>query len=357
MKKVSNLEVGAMVYFLIRAYFVGISFNILLNMSKQLSFISIILAILLGTIYLFIYLYIFNYEPDLTINEKTIKLFGKVIGNILNIIMILVTLILIITMFANIVNIVHAEYLDKTPIFLISLYFIITIYYCTNKGIYTISKACLLILYISIMLVIACNLSLLFQTNYNNFKPILITKNTFISSIYYLSLNILPLYLINLIPKNRINKNSKTKKTIIIFYLLANITILIENINIIGILGLKLCNLYRYPEFQILKNISLIGLSSRIDSIFFIKTIFDMILFIIIGSYYIVSSIKISKKKNNIILLLYCLLLLLISMNILNISIFNIKFYKTISIITTILISIHSLLICYKIKNTKKVKS
>lgn len=352
MKKTSNLEIGAMIYFLTRASFVGICFNIISSLSKQQSFISIILATILGIIPVCLYLYIFNYEKELSLNEKNIKLLGNKLGNIINIILKIVTFIFIIILFNNIISIIHNEYLNKTPLFLIALYFIITIYYCIKKDIYTISKACLLILYISIFIFIICNISLLFQININNFKPF--NNNILTSTYYYTTLNILPLYLINIIPKNRINKNSKTNITIIIFYILSNITLLIENINIIGVLGIKLCRLYKYPEMQILKNISLIGLSSRIDSIVFIKWIFDITLFIIIGMYYI-TSIN-NHKKDNISSIIYCLILFIISLIIPN-SILNITTLKPIIIlINTILFTI-TLLLCYKIKYSKKVQT
>ena len=86
MKKMSNFEIGAITYFLIRAYFVGLSFNILLNTSKQQSFVSMIISLLLGIVYLVLFFYIQDYEPNLTIIEKNTKLFGSIIGSIINII-------------------------------------------------------------------------------------------------------------------------------------------------------------------------------------------------------------------------------------------------------------------------------
>ena len=358
MKKMSNFEIGAITYFLIRAYFVGLSFNILLNTSKQQSFVSMIISLLLGIVYLVLFFYIQDYEPNLTIIEKNTKLFGSIIGSIINIIISITTLLFIILLYINTLNIIHVEYLNKTPLFLISLYFMTTVYYCIKKEIFVISKACLILLYFSFILIALGNISLLFQINYNNFKPLFFTDTILTSSIYYLTLNILPLYLLNIIPKNRISNSKKTKFTILIFYIIANLTIIIENLNIIGVLGVNLCKIYKYPEFQILKNISLINLTSRIDSIFFMKTIVDSFIFIIIGSYYIIENIKrISNKNNNIVILLYCLFIFIISLNQSINYLLNMKILKIICVFFFISISTITLLICYKIKYSKEIKS
>ena len=62
MKKITNLEFGSIIYFIIRAYFVGVSLNALLFISKQDNWISILFGIIIGIIPLLLYIYIFNYE-------------------------------------------------------------------------------------------------------------------------------------------------------------------------------------------------------------------------------------------------------------------------------------------------------
>ena len=64
MKKITNFELGSITYFLIRAYFIGLTFNVLLTTAKQDNWICIILGIILGFIPLLIFFYIFNYEPN-----------------------------------------------------------------------------------------------------------------------------------------------------------------------------------------------------------------------------------------------------------------------------------------------------
>ena len=48
-----------------------------------------------------------------------------------------------------------------------------------------------------------------------------------------------------------------------------------------------MCELYEYPEFQVLKYVSLIGISARIDGILIIQWIFDLMVFMMVGMYFI----------------------------------------------------------------------
>lgn len=355
MKKITNLEIGSLTYFLIRAYFIGVTFNNLLTIAKQDSWICILFGFLIGFIPLIGYFYIFNYEPDLNLNQKNIKLFGKVFGNIINIILCLFTFCLIITVYSNLITFIHSDYLSRTPTIVISIMFIVSIFYSLIKGINAISRSCLVLFYISLILFLISNFSLIFQIDINNFKPILFSKTHLFKGTYsYISFNVLPLYLLNIIPKNSIENNKKTIKNIIIFYIIGSITLFFVTFNILGIFGINLSLLYQYPEFQILKHVSLVGLSARLDSILFIQWIFDLITFVIIGLYYVINTTHIFiNEKKNICLIIYCILLVFLSELITNnlfINIISIDILPLFINITTIIIF---LLIILKIKYTK----
>lgn len=358
MKKITNLEFGSIIYFIIRAYFVGVSLNALLFISKQDNWISILFGIIIGIIPLLLYIYIFNYEPDLDINKKNIKLFGKTIGNILNITIVFFTLILITTIFGNLVTIIHGDYLSKTPVLFITITFMIAIFYPCTKDINSIARSCLIFFYASIFLVLISNIGLLVQLDVNNFKPIFFYKlDTIKGTFTYISFNTLPLYLINIIPKNKIKNNNKTTKNILIFYVLANISLLVVSICIIGILGIKMAILYQHPEFQILKHIAIIGLSSRLDSILFIQWIIDILIFIIIGLYYVVNTTHIFiNEKKNICLFIYCFIISIVTLFITNNIFLNTLIAKKMPFIITITTIFFTILICLKIKHTKKIK-
>ncbi|MBQ9013957.1 MAG: GerAB/ArcD/ProY family transporter [Bacilli bacterium] len=358
MKKITNLEIGALVFFLMHANFIGITFNSLINISKQDSYLSILIGFIVGIIPLIIYIYIFNYEPNLNLNEKNVKLFGNIFGNIINIIILIFTLLLITIAFSNLITIIHSDYLSKTPIILVIITFLIPIYYAVNTGLKSICRTSLIMLYITILLIILSNIGLLIQIDINNFKPFIHnTKSIFNGSIYFIMYNITPLYLINIIPKNSIMHNNKTVKYILFFYFMSILSLFLVNLNIIGILGYKLSILFKYPEFQILKKVSILGISSRIDSILFIQWIFEILIFVIIGLYHIINTSKsFITEKNNIFLTIYCIIILsltLIVPNDLFLNLLSIKILPYIIIIFTITIFI---LMFIKINYTSKIK-
>ena len=60
MKKITNLQVGSLVCFLMHAYFIGITFSSVIVSLKQDSYLGIIVGAIIGFIPLLIYLYIFK---------------------------------------------------------------------------------------------------------------------------------------------------------------------------------------------------------------------------------------------------------------------------------------------------------
>ena len=124
-----------------------------------------------------------------------------------------------------------------------------------------------------------------------------------------------------------------------------------------GIFGIKLAMLYQYPEFQILKHVALIGLSSRLDSILFIQWIFDILILIIIGLYYIVDTTHMFiKEKKNICLFIYCLIIVISTLLVPNNLFLNYISTRSLPIIISVFITTIFILLCVKIKYTKKIK-
>ena len=104
MNKINKSEMGALTFFLVRAFFIGITLNNLINIARQDSYISMIIAFILSFIPLLLIFYIFNYEPSLSLPKKNIKLFGNILGTIINIIIIWFTFFVILILFSNLVT-------------------------------------------------------------------------------------------------------------------------------------------------------------------------------------------------------------------------------------------------------------
>ena len=247
-----------------------------------------IIAIILGFIPLGIIYYIFNYEPDISLPFKNIKLFGNLFGTIVNIVIIWFTFFIILILFSNLITFIFSQYLNKTPTIIISIVFMITIIYVLVHGLKTITRTAMMLFFISIILYLLSLIGLFNQLSIDNFKPFLENSYQvlFRGSYSYITYNIFPLYLFLIIPKNDISDKSFFKY-VSIFYIVACFSLLIVLITTLGIFGIKMCYLYEYPEFQVLKYVSLVGMSARIDGILIIQWIFDLIIFMIMGMYFI----------------------------------------------------------------------
>ena len=357
MKKITNFEVGTLTYFIIRSYFIFLSFSSLINTSYQNSYISIILSIIIGIIPLLIIYLIFNYEPSSNIFDKMKKLFGKNLGNIINFILILFTYFLTITSFINLISMIYTTYLDKTPDIIISIAFALCILYCLKKGINTTLRNCIILFIISIIITIFSQIGLIFKIDLNNFKPV--SYNHILNSSFnFLSYNIMPLYLLLLIPKNKIVNNNKTKKITFIFYLIASISLLLTLLSIIGTFGIKLSVLYDYPEFEVLKYVYVTGISSRLESILFISWILDIIIFIIYSIHFCTIGItSIKPIKKNIAYTIFTISLILFNTKLINIFIINNTISKHLSLFIFIIPTLILLLCIIQLFKKKEIST
>lgn len=324
MKKIANSTYNVLIFFLIRGSFLGICASNIYTISKQNGWLSYLIATILGIIPLLIYYYIIKKYPNKNILEITTTIFGKKIGNIFNIIILVFVYIYAISIFYNLITFISSQYLYRTPNLAISIMFGLCFFYLINKGITTISRTSLMLFYITIFLYILTVLGLVGESNISNFLPFneysftSILKGSYIS----LSLNIAPLFLLTIIPYNKIEKHEKFVKNTIIFYLLALISIYIMNFFVISIYGAKFANIMQYPEFHLLKRLTLIGFAERIENILSIQLVFDLLITIVMCLYFIKTYFKNLINKTGI--KEYILDILLVSTTILTVlKIFN----------------------------------
>ena len=79
MKKITSLEYNTLLWFLTRATFIEITAEILLNTAHQDSWISILIAIIIGLLPFSLYSYLKNKYPDkniIQINKEQLGKFG-----------------------------------------------------------------------------------------------------------------------------------------------------------------------------------------------------------------------------------------------------------------------------------------
>lgn len=356
--KLDNFDVGTLTYFITRAFLTGYLFHSLLKVIKQDSWMIPLIGFIIGLIFICLVIYIFNYKPELNLSEKLIILFNKKIGSFLIIIFCLFCFFMCTLTYLNINNFIHGQFLSKTPILAISIVIVIAIFYLLTKGINTIAKTGNILFFIAMILFIISLLGLFSFIKIDNLKPIfnLKTSNYLESLDCFYAFNIAPIIFLTIIPKNNINK-PKLKKTLIFAFAISCITMFFVMFATISSFGYELASLYKYPEFHVLKNISLIGLEARIESILIIQCIFDFFMFLVLTIYFIINSINsIFKFKNlNTLYFIICISLVILTNYLSKYNVYLGDFalnyvHLPISIFSTIFL----LIICIKIKYNKK---
>lgn len=356
-RKISNFEFATLNYFITRAMLVGVTFNALINSMRQDCWIIPILSIIPGILLILLVNYIMKYEPSLDITQKLIKLFKKKIGIILVSLLILVLYFIGVINYLNLNNFIQSQFLTKTPILAISIMFAIATYYILDKGIDVVARTSNILFYINIILFLISLFGLFSGVQLDNLKPLFTSSiNDYSSGLNsYYAFNIAPMLLLTIIPKDKI-ENSKLKKTLIISYIISAFTIFCIVFQTICVFGYELSMLYEYPQFLILKHVSLIGLSSRIESILVMQLLFDIIILNIFITYFISRSIKsaFNIKKPNIINFIICILIVIGTIYISKYNIYLDTLMKNcIPSIISIFSIVFIVIICLKIKMSK----
>ena len=356
-RKISNFEFATLNYFLTRAFLIGITFNALINALKQDSWIIPIISIIPSFLVIILVNYIINYKPNLNIAEKILKLFNKNLAIFILIILIILQFSISVLNYLNMNEFIQSQFLNKTPILAISIIFMLTTFYIANKGINVISRTSNILFYIGFSLLVLTFFGLIPMFKIDNLKPFFISSikdyTNALNNFY--SFNILPIFLLTIIPKNKL-KNPKIKKTLIISYIISAISLFLIVVQTIATFGYELTMLYEYPEFFVLKHVVLIHLSSRVESILIIQLLLDIFIYNIFSVYFIGNIIKhISNyKKVSVIYLIVCILLVTGCVFVSKYNIYlNDIIVNFFPIVTSILSTLIIALICIKIKMSK----
>lgn len=317
-KKLTMPQICCLYYFVLRAGFLGVTSSNILHLAKQDGWISIIIGILLGLIPLLLFLYIQSHHPDDSIFQITKNLFGMIIGKIINGLLVLGVAIGVTVIFYNLITFISSQYLNQTPTLAIAIMFLIAIIYILSKGIIVIARTHVVLLYFGIILFLLAFLGLIGESTISNVKPFLEFgwSPIFKGALSFIAFNVLPLFILSSIPKNKIANNQHYNRNIIITYLLSSITLFITLYLIISIFGPHLALLYQYPEFHLLKLISLAGLISRVEGIIALHWLFDLFAFIVMGIYFMIEYAKtdwaLKEKDSNFLMIILCIILVFV---------------------------------------------
>lgn len=351
--KINSLQFSTLFSFTLLSTLIGIGFNNVVNLAKVDSYISVIIAYIIGFIPLLLFIYLFNQEK--TINELLKDTFGNIIGTIISYLLLIPIGIIGICSVYSISNFMVSQFLSDTPIIIIYVIPSLVILYGLIKGIETISRTSLILYVIMILLFFIAIFGLAPQIELNNYKPILENglTNPIKGALIFVLSDIIPLFVMLSISKKNIINKEKTTKNIVIFYTISIIIMFLNITMTIGTLGIHLTDMYQYPEYMVLKQISLFNFLDRIENFVTIQWIFRTFMLVTMIVYYIQNTIK--KDTNSkilpaIILATIIVLNIIIFKNNTMFTNFALKIYPYTNLVLFIIIIITSLVVFLKNK-------
>lgn len=299
-EKLTPLQFSCLICFPLLALFSGIGTHNIIKIAEVDSYISIIISYLLGLIPLLLFMLIFNYKEELDLKEKINYLFGKHLGTIINYIINILILSIAIILIYNISNFAISQFLAETPLLVFMILLGLILIYNVKFGIENISRVAMVFLAIICFLTIISTTGVIKDFEISNIKPVLEhgIKNTLKGSLSLTLTNVIPIFTLLIIPKNKIKKDKKLNLFIFLFYTLAFIFMFTALFLTLGSLGIYLCDIYQYPEYTVLKKISLFNFLDRIENFIYIKWILSSITCLTLLIYYIKRT---TKKDSNII--------------------------------------------------------
>lgn len=297
--KINNIQFSCLIVFPILALFSGIGTHNTIKIAEVDSYISVFLAYIIGFLPLLLFMLIFNYKKELNIVEKVKYLFGNTLGTVINYVINILVLLIGVTLFHGITNFAISQFLAETPILVLMILIGIVLVYNVSLGIETISRVGIIFLMIICLLTIISTSGVIPHFEMSNIKPTLEYGITppLKGSIALTLTNVIPIFVLLIIPKEKIKNNKKTNKWLIVFYTLAFIFAFLAMLLTIGALGIYLCDIYQYPEYTVLKKISIFNFLDRIENFIYVKWILSSFSCLSLIIYYLNISIKKTSKK------------------------------------------------------------
>lgn len=291
--KLSSLDISIFSNFIFRSYFTIGLLNLILNISTNDSIFSLILGTIMGFLPLLIFIFLNNNLQEYNIFKKIENTFPRIIHPLLNIILIISVFLMTSYSLYNISLFVNYNLLNDIDIIYIAILLILTIIYLSSRGIKTIIRVSVIVVFIFIFISFINIISLLPYCKVSNLYPLLSNSGShiYISCIYYMILSVCPIFLLLIIPKTEVKDKNNYKRYMLLSYIISSIYSLINLIFILSILGVKLSTILRYPEIVILQKVSLLNFIERIEAILSFKILFDLIFILALGIFYIKTGI------------------------------------------------------------------
>lgn len=289
MKKISILQYNAMAFLLPITMFFGVGLSSIVRSSLESFWISVIIGIILGSLIVAGFSKIFNRDKDKNLTTSS-KL--KSIGYIL------ISLIFIYIGISILTNFIISIYLTEINPILIAIPLLLIMFYASCKGKVVVARVSVLIAVLSMIFALGIILNLTPEFKITNYLPLFNVKfqTVLMQGISFAIFSSSPLVLLGLYAPNDVD--GYKKYSLLKIYLISCLMITIIFSLTVGVMGVNMTSLYRYPAYIVLKRISFFRFVNNLENFiafFWILTYIGLI--IVSGSCLKESVDSIGKKK------------------------------------------------------------
>ena len=335
-----KIKTGNLAYFLSRSLFLGGGISLLFLNANKDAYIAIILGSILGIGIIYL-ISLVSKRIDQPLNEY---LKEKSILNIsIRIIFIIYIIFLIFILLIILATFLYSYFLIFTPSIITCLPFVFLATYLNSKSIKNISLIAGVLLVLSLVLVFLKTILLANEIDFSNIMPILTVKpsNLFITALIFSVLSTAPFLTI-------IDEQTTFKENIK-YYLISMLTIFIVVLTITVVLG-EMVNIYSYPEYSVLRKISLFNFIENIENFVSAGWFFDIFISLSVCSLKLKNLINV--KSSLVPFIISVIILYIVNIFIANNFYNSMAIYKGFPIILGVFMAI--LLILFMLKKSKK---
>ena len=335
-----KIKTGNLAYFLSRSLFLGGGISLLFLNANKDAYIAIILGSLLGIGIIYL-ISLVSKKVNQPLNEY---LKEKSILNIsIRIIFIIYIIFLIFILLIILATFLYSYFLIFTPSIISCLPFVFLATYLNSKSIKNISLIAGVLLVLSLVLVFLKTILLANEFDFSNIMPILTVKpsNLFITALIFSVLSTAPFLTI-------IDEQTTFKENIK-YYLISMLTIFIVVLTITVVLG-EMVNIYSYPEYSVLRKISLFNFIENIENFVSAGWFFDIFISLSVCSLKLKNLINV--KSSLVPFIISVIILYIVNIFIANNFYNSMAIYKVFPIILGVFMAI--LLILFMLKKSKK---
>ncbi|MCL2859813.1 MAG: GerAB/ArcD/ProY family transporter [Oscillospiraceae bacterium] len=264
-------------------------------MAKNNSYISAGLGMLLGVVFLLIILNMI--KDDKNIFETNVYYF-KAFGRILNFILAILAIGFAIIIFYNLTTFLNLTYLSSSSNIYIAAILAVIVYYWLSKGFNNISNAVSILFYVSLFFLVFSLFSFVNNSKTEHLFPVLAEglKSPALGMLLFAVLSSVPVFFLLCVPRREIPE-VKLKRNIIISYLIGSVGLVLIILIAILILGYPVISIFKYPEYMLLKKISIFSVIERVENIVSFQYFLDGFVLIVMCVYFAVANFKAVCKK------------------------------------------------------------